>query len=233
MSWLIEIRDHETDEVESQIRYETREACEGAFNGFVTLFNLDSRKRVVTMHEIPQLTLELDPALEAQEAQRKHEAEEQRIEKLCEELEGHGMCSNLTPVGDEYDRNWGQCHICDEWGIVHCDFGIQGSRALCEKHLNMAAQDRLQTFLNVYRVARLYGGPEEGGWYYNVGEPVLSLPITQPVSDERIEEMRQRLRELGPQLVGRVYDSVIEDDYSVHIELRPGRYWPLEKPHYE
>lgn len=32
-------------------------------------------------------------------------------------------------------------------------------------------------YLNVYIEHRVYGGPEEGGWYYGVGEPVASIPI--------------------------------------------------------
>lgn len=32
-------------------------------------------------------------------------------------------------------------------------------------------------FLNVYSVARHRGGPEEGGWYYNSGIPLASVPI--------------------------------------------------------
>lgn len=32
-------------------------------------------------------------------------------------------------------------------------------------------------YLNVYAVTRHYGGPEEGGWYYNSGRPLASVPI--------------------------------------------------------
>lgn len=32
-------------------------------------------------------------------------------------------------------------------------------------------------YLNVYAVTRHYGGPEEGGWWYNVGTPLASVPI--------------------------------------------------------
>ncbi len=32
-------------------------------------------------------------------------------------------------------------------------------------------------FVNVYAVTRNYGGPEEGGWYYNAGTPLASIPI--------------------------------------------------------
>lgn len=32
-------------------------------------------------------------------------------------------------------------------------------------------------YLNAYRVSRVYGGPQEGGWYYDAGEPLASIPI--------------------------------------------------------
>lgn len=32
-------------------------------------------------------------------------------------------------------------------------------------------------YLNVYLVTRHYGGPEEGGWWYNRGEAVASMPV--------------------------------------------------------
>ena len=32
-------------------------------------------------------------------------------------------------------------------------------------------------YVNVYHVSQLYGGPEEGGWYYDAGEPIASIPI--------------------------------------------------------
>lgn len=35
----------------------------------------------------------------------------------------------------------------------------------------------LYLYLNVYAVTRHYGGAEEGGWWYNTGEPLASVPI--------------------------------------------------------
>jgi len=207
-----------------------------SYKSMMKEFMGDPHKIVNLVHdEQAPLNFEIDPAFEAMAAQHKHELEEQRIQGLCDSLEGVGMCTNLTPVGDEYDRNTGQCHVCDEWGIVHCDFGIHGSRALCEKHLNMAAQDRLQTHLNLYGSSRVYGGPEEGGWWYSVGEPLLSIPVCDNLTDEAIEQMRSDIRELGVQLIHRLNCGWEDryETYGVIVELRPGRYWPLERPHYE
>ena len=32
-------------------------------------------------------------------------------------------------------------------------------------------------YVNAYEVTRHYGGPEEGGWYYNHHEPIASIPV--------------------------------------------------------
>lgn len=32
-------------------------------------------------------------------------------------------------------------------------------------------------YVNAYLVCRVYGGPEEGGWWFNAGEPLASVPV--------------------------------------------------------
>lgn len=49
-------------------------------------------------------------------------------------------------------------------------------------------------FVNAYEVTRHYGGPEEGGWWYNAGSPLASIPVSIP--DDvlvQIAEERKRL----------------------------------------
>jgi hypothetical protein len=36
----------------------------------------------------------------------------------------------------------------------------------------------LGAYLNAYKAIQIYGGPEEGGWWYTLYEPVASLPHT-------------------------------------------------------
>jgi len=38
-------------------------------------------------------------------------------------------------------------------------------------------------YVNAYAVTRHYGGPEEGGWWYNRGEPLASVPIPAEITD--------------------------------------------------
>jgi hypothetical protein len=84
-------------------------------------------------------------------------------------------------------------------------------------------------FVNVYLVNRHFGGPEEGGWYYDAGELIESHATTE--DDET----------LVPQLVEQFSNaerpplhSVMSNGvYRVVVEDKPGEDWPETTPHYE
>lgn len=44
----------------------------------------------------------------------------------------------------------------------------------------------MRMFVNIYEVGRGYGGPEEGGWYFDYGSPIGSIPV-ELTDDERTE----------------------------------------------
>lgn len=48
-----------------------------------------------------------------------------------------------------------------------------------------------QWYFNIYEIGQAYGGPEEGGWYYEYGIPVESVPLkTNPfILDESGEKI--------------------------------------------
>ena len=54
---------------------------------------------------------------------------------------------------------------------------------------DMATQDKWPRFVNAYRINRRYGGPEEGGWWYDTGQLLASIPC----HDHIMVEMAQRL----------------------------------------
>lgn len=95
--------------------------------------------------------------------------------------------------------------------------------------------ERLMVYLNVYLVTRHCGGPEEGGWYYDAGEPIESLRVNpfcdQVTADRLIELAEERWRDLasprsrfnvggGPDVLAR-----FENDFAAE--------WPDERPRYE
>lgn len=89
-------------------------------------------------------------------------------------------------------------------------------------------------FVNAYLVDRLYGGPEEGGWWYDSGEPLAAVPVDR--SDEAaIESWRAKLTTMFSDRAGsRGRGSVIGGpDLEVYIEDHVAAYFPAERPYYE
>jgi hypothetical protein len=90
-------------------------------------------------------------------------------------------------------------------------------------------------YVNAYSVGRYYGGPEEGGWWYDAGTPLASVPFTADVTDERLEQEKTRLREeIGWETEGQGRYSVVgDDDFVVCVEDEFAQHFPLQTPHYE
>lgn len=94
--------------------------------------------------------------------------------------------------------------------------------------------------VNVYALARRFGGPEEGGWWYDAGHPVLTVTISS--TDGQVDDrdtlghaafaIRNALVAIYPD-TGSRYSVLGGDDYRVVIEANPPQPWPRERPHYE
>jgi hypothetical protein len=94
------------------------------------------------------------------------------------------------------------------------------------------------TYVNVYELDSLYGGPEEGGWWYDEGTPFLSLKVEQCDRAGDIIDLAVALREQYQDNGNRrstVYREVSDKptDYRVLIEDAPAQAWPEERPRYE
>ena len=108
-------------------------------------------------------------------------------------------------------------------------------------------------YINVYAVTRHYGGPEEGGWWYNSGSPIESrsivvgppppwvpesphghsYPDLSPHDMERIraemELMEERYESVS---CGDIYSVLGGVEVQVDHDEEPGKYWPEERPYY-
>lgn len=92
-------------------------------------------------------------------------------------------------------------------------------------------------YVNAYSVVRNFGGPEEGGWWYDSGEPLASLPFADGSTQEpAIEGGKAYLSALfAPEFEGnRTRYSVIGDaNLEIYVEDHPAVAFPAETPHYE
>lgn len=85
-------------------------------------------------------------------------------------------------------------------------------------------------YVNTYEVDRGYGGPEEGGWWYDLGKPVASVPFeTLREAEAWQDTMEERFPHTGTS------SSVIYSggDYRTHIERGFAEPWPDRTPRYE
>ena len=83
------------------------------------------------------------------------------------------------------------------------------------------------SWLGVYRVERLYGGPEEGGWYWDAHFHLFSVPCW---GDEDGQRKRLEKNILQPD---HALSSVLSEGLLVIIEEQQvGEYTSKEKPEY-
>lgn len=89
-------------------------------------------------------------------------------------------------------------------------------------------------FVNVYLTDRAYGGPEEGGWWYNTGQVIRSKQFPNQVNAETAQAIEQVWCDLENKLRRSDTSSVLSEGcYVVIIEDEPGADYPVERPHYE
>jgi hypothetical protein len=112
-------------------------------------------------------------------------------------------------------------------------------------------------YINAYMVGREYGGPQEGGWWYDTYEPIASIPVAakwvQTISNwenkpikgqshleendpDKVQELKEYLKNtLEPEFGGqRSRFSVIGgEDLVICLQDHPAEYSPKETPHYE
>lgn len=84
-----------------------------------------------------------------------------------------------------------------------------------------------KNFVTVYEVTRHYGGPEEGGWWYNWYEPVKGEVYR---SFNQVEELRDEWMQRDE---GNIYSVLGVRQYAVYIEEVQHEHATIERPHYE
>tara|TARA_R100001244_G_scaffold42694_2_gene38509 strand:- start:16 stop:381 length:366 start_codon:yes stop_codon:yes gene_type:complete len=117
-------------------------------------------------------------------------------------------------------------------------------------------------YVNLYKVGRAYGGPEEGGWFYDYGEFEKQLgkfagSDAEDQADVLAQSIREKIREgktfevcvaknqmgMGPHdgadPNGEGDDLYLisggqwgDESLSVHMELHEGKDFPEQRPYY-
>jgi hypothetical protein len=130
----------------------------------------------------------------------------------------------VDPRGQGIPLVWGKTAFRhnDCRGSVQLDGGEwEECSCLCHRSLH---------YVNVYRLEQGYGGPEEGGWYYEAGEPVASVPFD---TVREAEAEQEKLRERFPEGRNRYSVAPRGDDFGVYIEGHFAAPFPEHTPRYE
>lgn len=102
-----------------------------------------------------------------------------------------------------------------------------------EKQIQVLGRDgEPACFIGVYEVDTVYGGPEEGGWWYDTGELIrVEVVHCETCAIRRTNELREEYPDTGK----RTSFGRDKDDWSVvRVQGRvPEAYYPETVPHYE
>lgn len=111
----------------------------------------------------------------------------------------------------------------------------------CE-YLEEITGSNIRRYITAYAVTRHYGGPEEGGWWYNRYTSIESVELPEElhipdVSDEledRLEKMKTKLYEKHAELEeGNIYSMLGGTELSIIAEPVPNSNQTMRVPHYE
>lgn len=83
---------------------------------------------------------------------------------------------------NNYENDTLQIPVYNIKSIIETIFGeyaLDGKEKIAEAAFRYATVDshKIMTHVNVYEISRCYGGPEEGGWYYDHYEIIESVPL--------------------------------------------------------
>lgn len=125
------------------------------------------------------------------------------------------------------------CRQCDGEGVIYDEDSPRLPTEIKCAGCEGTGRQSHTVYANVYAVTRHYGGPEEGGWWYDVGLPLGSIRIDPDARqrDEVIDELRKLYAD---EQCPRGRSSVIGGaDVVVEFEDRFAEAWPTERPRYE
>lgn len=87
-----------------------------------------------------------------------------------------------------------------------------------------------EVYVNVYLQDRAYGGPEEGGWWYDCEQVIRVLPTVRQFAADLKNRMEAQFSNEGRPSTSSVLSK---GRYAVRVEMQPGSSSPEERPRYE
>ncbi len=88
----------------------------------------------------------------------------------------------------------------------------------------------LMKFVTAYEVTRHYGGPEEGGWFYNWYSPINTVSTSESNAEWLVESFKKKY---GDRVTGDIYSVLGGVAIAVIMEDKPAENKSTERPHYQ
>jgi len=83
-------------------------------------------------------------------------------------------------------------------------------------------------FINAYVIHNRYGGPEEGGWWYNEGYPLAFIDAS-----DMNDETANRLFEMLDDIYKKQYTQDADIWTETYVQKHRPRHFPTVKPIYQ
>jgi len=155
------------------------------------------------------------------------------------EARSHERCSLMYgqqpfPIlRDEQNRKWDRYWLDDD--TVEGDEAIPGFK--CENtgtfvpETDVIIRPSNIVFVSAYHTERVYGGSEEGGWWYDSGELLECVDC----HEREVKAVKARLEEKYAEYKSDVPLSSVLSDGTLSIDVGdfPGTSYPCAIPHYE
>jgi hypothetical protein len=92
------------------------------------------------------------------------------------------------------DRGQGYCSNCELHNITWAVPGMEQTELLINHWLyqDTTGLDPSKVWVNVYEVTRHYGGPEEGGWWYNWNDAIDSSYVDVKLAQAEVERLTKK-----------------------------------------
>lgn len=145
----------------------------------------------------------------------------------------HGEFKNNGPWQNKITAK-----LAEEYGQT---FGLIVSSSLTEWVQSGEDMKRLwlldwkgECFITAYSTTKEYGGPEEGGWWYDWSEPILTLPCLRRNALQMAEYLAKRYAPEYAVPKGSKYSDVnCGQALEIYPEAEPCENRSTQRPHYE
>ena len=138
-------------------------------------------------------------------------------------IEGWATCKAMQEIAWSYPSG------SEEWHAAMRRF----QDATDQWEQSSGSEWRYVMYVNLVEIDQGYGGPQEGGWYYDITTPVATIPVIDAGSAIKAIELlitfaKDQYGDERPR-----YSAAGGKDASIYFDDSPAKSEPEERPHYE